>query len=209
MIILTGILIGFFAAIPLGPINIFAISQALERSFIHSICVGITSAFLDIIYSFIAVIGFLHAVSALHRFSFLLKLFGAMLLIVISIRVIQRSRDYGEMNEVTFSQKSTKSYSKSVIFTFILYVSNPILYTFWLAVAGTVTASQWVTHKGWQPFVFAFSCGLGSLLWYFLLAKTVSKFRKIFKPKIFRAILTSLGIALIGFAVYTLGKIFI
>jgi threonine/homoserine/homoserine lactone efflux protein len=53
VVILLGLLIGFLAAIPIGPINVFAVSQTLKHDFLHGLLVGLTTSLMDIIYGFI------------------------------------------------------------------------------------------------------------------------------------------------------------
>lgn len=50
VIIFLGLLIGFLAAIPLGPLNIYAITQALKHDFLRGFSPGLTASFLDVIY---------------------------------------------------------------------------------------------------------------------------------------------------------------
>jgi len=130
VIILIGLLIGFVAAIPIGSLNVFAISQVLKHNFLRGLLSGLTASFLDIIYCF------------------------------------------------------------------------------WLAIASTVTAHQWMTYVGLYPVVFALSCGSGSVTWYLILAKYVSKYHQQFKPKTFRKILIGSPIILIVFVLYSLATLF-
>lgn len=208
MFILLGILIGFFAAIPLGPINIYAVSQALKRDFMHSFWVGLTAAFLDIVYSFVAIVGFSQVALVFDEYKKEFKVFGAALLIIISIRLIRQSKTYQAAREADVLGKVQKSYSRPIIVTLFLYVSNPTLYIFWLAVAGTVTTHHLVTFVSWRPVTFALFCGLGSTLWYLILASYVSKFRKIFNPSTFRMMLLGFAVVLIGFALFSLWTLF-
>ena len=60
MFVLLGLIVGFFAAIPLGPVNIFVISQTIKRDFLHGFLAGLTTAILDFIYCLIALVGFFH-----------------------------------------------------------------------------------------------------------------------------------------------------
>jgi len=55
--VLIGILIGFVAAIPLGPVNVYVISQAIKRDFLHGFMAGLTSAVLDFVYCLVAILG--------------------------------------------------------------------------------------------------------------------------------------------------------
>jgi len=157
MIIFLGLLVGFVAAVPIGPLNIFVISQALKHDFLHSFLPGLIASFLDVIYCFAAIKGISYVSFTSTRFSSLMKFIGAVLLTAISIQLIKQSKIPDEKTFVRRSPNST--YSRPILTAFFLYVSNPILYAFWLAAAGILTAHQWVTNVGWHPGVFALSCG--------------------------------------------------
>jgi L-lysine exporter family protein LysE/ArgO len=205
VIIFLGLLIGFLAAVPIGPLNIYAITQALKHDFLRGFLPGLTASFLDVIYCFTAFKGIFHLSSILSKFAPILKIIGAVLLTTISVRLIKQSKTF---DGIRFTRNTSVTYSRSIFIAFFLYVSNPNLYVFWLAVAGIVTAHQWVTHVGGLPVVFALSCGSGSVIWYFVLAKYVSKYHQQFKLKTFRRALIVLALVLIVFALYSLATLF-
>jgi len=206
MIIFLGLLVGFVAAAPIGPLNVFVISQAIKHDFLHSFLPSLTAAFLDVIYCFAAIKGISYVSAALTRFGSIMKLIGAVLLTAVSIHLIKQSKIPDEKTFVRRSPNNT--YSRPILTAFFLYVSNPTLYAFWLAAAGMLTAHQWVTNVGWHPGVFALSCGAGSIMWYSMLTKYVSKYNQRINPKTFRKIIVGLAVILIGFALYSLATLF-
>ncbi|MFB0565722.1 MAG: LysE family translocator [Candidatus Aminicenantaceae bacterium] len=199
MFIILGLLIGFFAAIPIGPVNIFAVSQTVKHDFLHGFSIGLTSSLLDATYCFVAIQGISKIAVILAKSAPVLKLTGAVLLTAIGIGLIKHSNT---LNETQLSRKIAPSRSRPIIVTFFLYTSNPSLYAFWLAIAGIVTTQQWVSPGILQPAAFALSCGCGSALWYCILTKYVSKYHHLFKPKTFRKILIGLAVVLFGLAAY-------
>jgi threonine/homoserine/homoserine lactone efflux protein len=86
---------------------------------------------------------------------------------------------------------------------FLLYISNPALYGFWLGVAGTVTAHRWTAGAS-DAWLFSLAVGLGSVLWYFLLVRYVSKHHHQIRPRVFGKILIGLAVVLFLFAGYSL-----
>lgn len=205
MFIILGLAIGFVAAIPLGPVNIFVISQTIKREFFHGFLAGLTAGVLDFIYCVIAVMGIFHITIS---FKFLLpgmKVLAALLLIAISIRLIRQSKSFLEPQPQVNSGPSSH---RPIIGVFLLYVSNPTIYAFWIGVAGTASAHHWVANIGWRPVVFALSCGVGAVIWYFLLVRYISKHHGRLQPKTFELIFWILAIVLLLFAAYTLASIF-
>lgn len=205
MFVLLGLLIGFIAAIPLGPVNVFIISQTLKRGFFHGIMGGITAAILDTIYCLVAIIGISQITINLANLVPLLKVIAAFLLFAIGFRLFRQSKTYKELKP---PPKITAISPRPVIGVFLLYVSNPSLYAFWLAVGGIVTSHAWVLNRGSTPVVFAIACGIGGILWYFILCQYVSTHHHQFQPKTFRKIFLGLAVILFIFAIYTIISLF-
>ncbi len=205
MFIVLGIIIGFLAAIPIGPLNVIAISQTLKRDFTHGFLVGLTAAFLDVIYSYTALVGISQAVEGLAPIMPYLKLLGVMLLTAISIRLMRQAKAYrGPSAEA----KEARAAHRPIIAAFLCYVTNPTLYVFWLAVGGAMTAHHWITQSWWQSITFAIACGSGSAIWYFLLTKYVALYHHQFSPATFKRILFATALILLGFAAYLLVAFF-
>ena len=206
MFVLFGILIGFAAAIPLGPVNVFVVSQTLKHDFFHGLLAGITTSVMDFVYCLIALVGFFHISIDPAPYLPVMKGVATVLLVIIGYRLIRQSR---KMEIPAVQEKQVIKPTRPIVGVLALYISNPTLYAFWIAIAGTATAHHIVTNRGWMPIVFAFSCSLGSLLWYLVLVRYVSKHQDKIRPSTFQKILVIMGIALIGFGFYTCATIFI
>ena len=206
MFVLIEIIIGFSAAIPLGPVNVFVVSQTLKHDFVHGFLAGLTTSVMDTIYCLVALVGLSHISINLAPYLPYMKAISTILLLIIGFQLIRNSKTALIKN----NQDSTLIRSSRPVFgVFLLYVSNPTLYAFWLAIAGTATAHRLVTDEGWVPIVFSIACGVGSMLWYLLLVRYVSKHQHKIQPSTFQKILVFMGIALIGFGVYTFITIFV
>jgi len=212
MFILLGLFVGLLAAVPLGPINFFVVSQALKRDLLHGLLAGLTASFLDMAFCFIALAGFFQIKLNLPPYSMsVLKVIAALILLLLSRKLVRDSRTFEIPRE---RDKIPSASPKPILGVLALYVSNPTLYMFWIAVAGTVTGHRLFGHSlvrygTWTAVVFAVAVGLGSVAWYLLLVRFVSRRQARIKPETFRKILFYLGLALAGFAIYTLGTVFI
>lgn len=201
MFIAFALLIGFFAAVPLGPINVYIVSQTMKRDFFHGMLGGLTASLLDAAYCLIALVGISTISAALLKFAVLLKLGAAVLLTFIGLRLIRHSQENPEVRDGT---KAVGKSPRPVITVVALYVSNPTLYVFWLGVAGVVSAHNLILpHRSYQ-LAFALAAGVGSLLWYFLLVRYVYKYHHLLKPRTFRNIFIALAVFLFVLAAYSL-----
>jgi len=206
MYILLGLLIGFVAAIPLGPVNVFIISQALKRDFLHGFVAGITAAILDTFYCLVAIVGIAQVTFNLNKFLPLMKVFAALLLTFLASRLYLQSKRYHETQP---TKKMTSFSPRPMLGVFLLYVTNPALYVFWLGVAGFVTSHYWISDTGRTPVLFSIACGLGGVVWYFILTHYVATHHHQFKPRTFQRIFLVLALILFAFAAYTLLSIFV
>jgi L-lysine exporter family protein LysE/ArgO len=205
MYVLIGLLIGFIAAIPLGPVNVFVISQTIKRDFLHGLMAGITTAFLDTTYCFIAIIGVSQVTFNLNKYLPVMKVLAAFVLLVLAFRLAQHARKAKEPQPPKIQSSSP---AKTIVGVVILYVSNPSLYFFWLAVAGLVTSHYWVSDTGTSPYIFAICCGAGGALWYLILTRYVATKHHQFSPRTFQRIFWAMAAILFILAIYTLLTIF-
>jgi L-lysine exporter family protein LysE/ArgO len=206
MFIVLGLIIGFVAAIPLGPVNVFVVSQTLKRDHFHGVLAGITTAVLDLVYCLVTLMGFfLIKISLSPSIVPIMKAVAGAVVLLISYRMVRDSKTFTLPQD---GDKVPPAPHRPILGVILLYVTNPSLYIFWFAVAGTMTGHDLVHNTGWTPVAFAAACGLGSLVWYLLLVRFVSRRQSKIRPGTFRKILFYLGLALAGFGLYTIGSIF-
>lgn len=203
MFILLGIIAGLLAAIPVGPVNVFVISQALKRDFLHGLMAGLTAVALDILFAFVALAGFFKIkVNVPPHFISYVKAAGALVILVLAGKLIRDSKKFEIPQD---REKIPPPTPKPILGVILLYLSNPTLYVFWIAVAGTVTGLLHSRLEGWTAVAFAVSVGVGSLGWYLSLVRFVSNRQHRIKASTFRRLLFILGLLLGTFAVVTLG----
>ena len=206
MFILIGLAIGFAAAIPIGPVNVFVVSQTLKHDYVHGLMAGLTTAVMDTIYCLVALVGFFRLRVDLAPYVGWMKGGATVLLVGLGARLIVQS---ARAEAPVVRERRTIKPSRPIIGVVLLYLSNPTIYAFWIAVAGTATAHHLVKNTGWVPVAFAVSCGLGAMIWYLLLLRYVARHQDRIKPAAFRKLLLSMGIILVGFGLYTFATIFV
>jgi threonine/homoserine/homoserine lactone efflux protein len=203
MFVLLGIIAGLLAAIPVGPVNVFVISQALKRDFLHGLMAGLTAVALDISFAFIALAGFFKfKVNVPPHFISYVKAAGAFIILLLAGKLIRDSKKFEIPQD---REKIPAPTPKPILGVVLLYLSNPTLYIFWIAVAGTVTGLLHSRLEGWTAVAFAVSVGAGSLGWYLSLVRFVSNRQHRIKAATFRKLLFFLGLLLSGFAIVILG----
>lgn len=203
-LISVGVIVGFVAAIPLGPINIYVVSNTLKRDFLHGLLGGATAAVLDVFFCLAFLMSLKRIVDLIARYSSVMKALAALLLTAIGVRLLIQAKNYASSG---WPDRPTKISPRPIMAVFLLYISNPALYGFWLAAAGLVTTHRWVAGAA-DAWLFSLTVGLGSLLWYFLLVRYVSRHHRQIRPEVFRKILIALAVVLFLLAAYSLASLF-
>ncbi len=206
IVFILGFIIGFVAAIPVGPLNLFAISQVIKRDFFHGLLVGITAALLDAGFAFLAVTGFNHIVLNLAHLIIYMKIAAILLLLGIAYRLYKQSNKIQEIRKSR--QNLIATAHKPILTSFFLYITNPAIYAFWIATAGFLSAHKIICNSHTDSLTLAISVGLGASLWYVILTKYVEKYHHQFKQSTFKKLFQIIAILLVCVAVYTFITIF-
>lgn len=206
MFLLVGLILGFVAAIPLGPVNAFVISQSMKRNFFHGFVAGVTAAVLDFLYCLISLLGIALITVNITRFQIPLKIAAGIIMLIIGWRLYLTSKK----PVIPKQEKLPTSFTpRPILGVILLYVSNPSLYFFWIWAAGWAAGHGWILNYAAAPYLFAASCGLGGFIWYTVVSYYVSHHHHQFKPRTFQRIFLILAIVMTGFAAYTFAGIFL
>jgi threonine/homoserine/homoserine lactone efflux protein len=207
MFMIIGFFIGFFAAVPIGPVNIYIISQTLKKDFFHGMTAGLMTALMDLTYCLVALVGFFHISINLANYSYWLKLAAGTILFLLGLKLFRDAKSF----KLRIREKEAELIRtpKPLFGVIVLYISNPSLYAFWIAVAGAVTAHGLLREGFWPAVFFALSCGIGALVWYFFLVRVISHYQSRIQEKTLKKMLWALGVFLVGFSLFTFLAAFI
>lgn len=87
ILFLTGMAIGLSVSAPLGPVNILAIRNAIERGFGVAFAVGLGAVAADLIYAVIAACGIRSIAHLITAHANVLMILGGVLLVAIGLRL--------------------------------------------------------------------------------------------------------------------------
>ena len=128
MFIVLGVAIGFVAAIPLGPVNVFVVSQTLKRDYFHGVLAGITTAVLDLVYCLVALMGFfLIKINLSPSVMSIMKAVAGGVVLIISFRLVRDSKTFAFPQD---GDKVPSAPHRPILGVILLYVTNPTLYVF-------------------------------------------------------------------------------
>ncbi len=213
MYIFLGLLVGFFASLPPGPINLYSISQALRFGFWKSVSIRFTVSVLDAIYCYICIVFTSLLVSFLNRWAFILRFAGAAAILAAGLHLLHLARSHRSLGLGlplnNNGPNSSRRLSHPILFTFLMYVSSPTLPFFWLAIGAIFTSHGLVTHHGLKPILFGLACGSGSLIYYMLIARLGTQLQKKMKPEFFIKAYNLMAVALFILAGFSLLSYFL
>ena len=168
-VLLSGLLIGFGIAAPVGPIGVLCIKRTLNEGRLVGLAAGLGAATADALYGLVAGLGLTSISSMLVAQQGWLRLFGGLFLLYLGVRTfVSRPPD---------AAASANLLSLPWVYasTFLLTISNPMTILSFVAVfagLGVVVGSSYASVALLVLAVFA-----GSAAWWLLLVGLVGWLR--------------------------------
>lgn len=195
-IFLSGFTLGLGAAVPLGPINILIMNEALQ-SYKKAVAIGFGAMSADITYLVLLLYGI---TNYLHNSSVLdfLSLFGGFFLIYLAILIFRgRNKNISQ----TSPQKNTtvvSSYLKGYTLTLI----NPYTVLFWLSVTSYSTTTQSLVIT-----VLGLICAI--MLWILIMPFLIYRRRSLISKELSSVIAICSSLIMLIFGLLLFVKLFI
>lgn len=185
-----GFLLGIGAAVPIGPINILIMNEAL-KSQKRATMIGFGAMSADITYLFFVIFGLI----SIFDDSNLVKIFGIIGVAILgyfAFLIFSSNAPKSQIQDMTLKISSLpKLYTKG----FILTIFNPYTIAFWLSVASYIVTKQ-------LDFVLMLSgMFLAILIWIVAMPYFVHKVQHKISPKINKIINFTSALILVGFAI--------
>jgi threonine/homoserine/homoserine lactone efflux protein len=171
VIFIRGIMIGFLAAVPIGPINVLCIQRTLNHGRIIGFVSGLGAATIDALYGGIAWIGLSTISHILSGYHLWISLLGGTFLFYLGIRIIA-----AKYREHASSDRDAKNFVAAYTSTLFLTLANPstiFSYGLLLAVFGGEHLHRGIGSASLLvPGVF-----IGSAVWWAALSGIVGMIR--------------------------------
>ncbi len=200
--IITGLIIGFSIAAPVGPIGVLCIRRTLAEGRTHGLISGLGAATADAVYGCIAAFGLTVIANVLVQQQFWLRLFGGAFMCIIGVKTLlakPAAKACERRGRGLFGAYGT---------TFLLTLTNPMTILSFAAIFAGVGVGSAVSDYG-SAALLVFSVFAGSALWWLIFSGTVSFLRTRVTPKILTWINRVSGAVIIGFGVLALVTAFV
>ena len=161
---IEGFLLGLGAAVPLGPINILIMNEAIKE-YRNGVMIGLGAMSSDITYLFLIFFGLLVYIDKPEILMTLSVLGGLFLTYLAYVIFINRDKKIDVSGEKVDKRSLFKLYAKGFALTFI----NPYTIGFWLSTSG------YIASKDLNPLVTLLGMLSAILLWITLMPYFVHK----------------------------------
>jgi len=168
----TGLIAGFVAALPGGPVNATLLGEAARKGFRWAAFVALGATVMEAIYCTVALAGFAQLFrdrwirAAMELISFLLMLW-------LGVKYLRGCPLPGEERAERFVEEHFHPHT--AFWTgFLRVLGNPGILLLWLTVSAPLFGSGWVQPVWSSKWPFVAGVALGGLLWFLLLGWSVS-----------------------------------
>lgn len=195
--LISGIIIGFSIAAPVGPIGVLCIRRTLAEGRLHGLVSGLGAATADAVYGCIAAFGLTFISDVLVQQQLWLRIIGGTFLLFLGARTI-----LSKPSEKPPSEKRT-GFLTAYGSTFFLTLTNPVTILSFAAIFAGIGLGSTVADYG-SAALLVFSVFSGSALWWLILSGTVSLLKKKVTPRVLMWINRISGAIIVGFGVFIL-----
>lgn len=202
--LLKGILIGFFASIPLGPMGMIVIQRSLGKSRLSGFYSGMGAALADTFYAAIAGFGVRVVIDFIIDQQIVIRIIGAFILLVMGVILFNKKpSEHLHRNH----HRKKNGFWADFISVFAMTISNPlgiVVYGGIIAGFGFLDATA-----SWEN-IMALLIGIfmGACSWWFTLSGIINKYRSGFRYKRLILINKITGLAILAFGLFTISSIF-
>lgn len=189
--LIEGFFLGIGAAIPIGPINILIINEALI-SYKNAVFIGAGAMSADLTYLSLILLGLLNKIQKSHNILVFMGIMGSIFLIYLSYGIFKKRNIRPEISNSQAHQKGiVNSYFKGYSLTLL----NPYTIGFWLSV------TTYVATNGLNPIFTVLGLIFAITLWITIMPFAVHKSKNIIAAKAFKLINIISSVVLLFFGV--------
>ncbi len=174
-----GILIGFLASIPMGPVGVICIQRTLSKNFRTGFASALGATLGDLIFAMIAAFFLSFILSFIENYMTIIKGIGGILVIIIGISIYNKNI----IMQIRNSRAGRNSLWSDFISMLLLTLSNISFLFVFVALFAAFGINEQSGMKIRDGVSLVSGVGVGSALWWFLLTFTVGLFRKKFRPR--------------------------
>jgi threonine/homoserine/homoserine lactone efflux protein len=201
--LVQGVIVGFVASIPLGPVGVLCIQRTINKGRISGLFSGMGAATVDSFFALVAALGLTFIINFIEDQQFYFQLFGGGILIFLGTRIFNTN----PVQQIRRHRKKKNKLVEDFLSVLFLTLSNPLaIFLFVAAFAGIGLVTS--NDSSIKSSLIIAGVFLGALLWWALLTFFVDLFRKKFRLKQLWWINKIAGILIIVFGAAAMLSVF-
>ena len=206
--ILAGFVAGFVVDVPVGPVNLTVINQALRRGFGTAFLVGVGAMCAETVYASLMLWGHSSILDA-PRVVRVMRIIAVVVIAAMGIRyLLFKSERMGDSADQARKLDERWHHPQSFFLGFALTISNLMLVVVWATVITLLFAHEWVVPTRASRMLCAMGVLTGGSTWFLLLAFFVSRAHRRVKDQTLTVLVRCCGVLFLGFAAWLAWKLF-
>ena len=201
--LVKGIVVGFLASIPLGPVGVLCIQRTINKGRTSGLFSGMGAATVDSFFALVAALGLTFIINFIEEQQFYIQLLGGGVLIFLGTRIFNTN----PIQQIRRHRKKKNKLVEDFLSVLFLTLSNPLaVFLFVAAFAGIgLVTSKDSSVKSSLIIAGVF---LGATFWWASLTFFVDLFRKKFRLKQLWWINKIAGVIIIVFGIAAMLSVF-
>jgi threonine/homoserine/homoserine lactone efflux protein len=203
----AGFIVGFAACVPLGPVNITVIHQALHRGFLRAFLTGLGAICAETIYAGLALAGHSHLPN---NPILLAAMRGAAVVVAafLGIKNLLHKPDEQQSERIAERLDQRWHHPQAWLLGFLMTLSNLTLFLLWATLAAVLFAHGWVEPDASSRSLCLSGVFVGGLFWYSLLAEIVARAHRSIRPESINLLIRGCGAFFLALAILLAYRIF-
>ena len=213
---LAGLLCGLVVSVPVGPVNLTVINQALRRGFRAGFLMGLGAICADSLYASLVLWG--HSsiletprIFGVPRKSIILgvRIAAVVVIAVLGIRYLLFHAERLDASEAAAKRVDDRwHHPQSFFLGFTLTITNFMLFVVWATLITVAFAHEWVTPRLASRVFCITGVLVGGSVWFSLVAFFVSRAHRRVKSETLTLLVRGCGVLFLGFAGLLAYKLF-
>jgi threonine/homoserine/homoserine lactone efflux protein len=198
---LAGFVCGFVVSVPVGPVNLTVINQALRRGFLRAFLVGLGAVSAETIYAMALLAGHT-TILEMPVVRDAMRIVSVVVIVIVGVRALLFREENVEARDAAKAEQVDEHWHhpRAFMLGFVLTISNLMLIVLWATLAAFLFARDWVQPELLSRVICAAGVFLGGGTWFFLLAFFVSRAHRRVKPRTLTVLVRVCGVVFLLFA---------
>lgn len=201
--LIKGLIVGFLASIPLGPVGVLCIQRTINKGRYSGLISGMGAATVDMFFALVAALGLTYIINFIEEKQFFIQLIGGGILILLGTKIFNTN----PIKQIRKHRRKKIKLIEDYFSVLFLTLSNPLaIFLFVAAFAGIGIVTS--NDSSLKSSLIISGVFLGAMLWWSILTFFIDFFRKHFRLKQLWWINKIAGVLVLVFGVVAMVSVF-